>query len=282
MVDAMPIRAPTEMRMLGAMIMMRAPPPDPAHSTTASLSSLACGSFPSGATASLKSTFPACPASAASACKATIVRPDMTRLMAAVAHSLEQLHIDFDYATLCSRGSTTGLSFRKLKLLHLELVCPCDSRVDLALFPALEHMVLAGQVNVYWEVESGFLSNLRFLQLGSVSLPKDPGDREHELMQLTALTTLIVDNADYRDFLAALSCFSSLRTLRLSNITRGCSEPYLSCPPLLSTLQICFSDLPRLPPSLAQFSRSLASTCCTGAACTLSRPSSRPSRRCAT
>ncbi|CAI5462515.1 unnamed protein product [Closterium sp. Yama58-4] len=179
---------------------------------------------------------------------------NMTRLMAAVAHSLEQLQIAFVFTTLCSRGSTTGLSFRKLKLLHLEFLTG-DSRVDMSLFPALEHMVLTKEVDVYWEVESGFSSNLRFLQLGyAVRLPKDPGDREHELMQLTALTTLIVDNADYRDFLAALSCFSSLRTLRLSNITRGCSEPHFSCPPLLSTLQICFSDLPRLPPSLAHFS----------------------------
>ncbi|CAI5494396.1 unnamed protein product [Closterium sp. Naga37s-1] len=179
---------------------------------------------------------------------------DMARLMAAVAHSLEQLHIDCQI-DLCETGSNRGLSFRKLKLLHLEFFARL-SRVDMALFPALEHMVLTEKVNVNWGVESGFSNNLRFLQLGyAVRLPRDPGDREHELMQLTALTTLIVDNADYRDFLAALSCFSSLRTLRLSNITRGCSEPYFSCPPLLSTLQICFSDLPRLPPSLAHFSR---------------------------
>ncbi|CAI7861844.1 unnamed protein product [Closterium sp. NIES-54] len=182
---------------------------------------------------------------------------DMTRFMAAVAHSLERLHIDCHFcsrARLCERGSNTGLSFRKLKLLHLE--CSAyDSWVDMSLFPALEHMVLPDKFNVNWEVERGFSSNLRFLQLNSVRLPKDPGDQKHELMQLTALTTLIVDNADYRDFLAALSCFSSLRTLRLSNITRGCSEPYFSCPPHLSTLQICFSDLPRLPPSLAHFSR---------------------------
>ncbi|CAI5470373.1 unnamed protein product [Closterium sp. Yama58-4] len=179
---------------------------------------------------------------------------DMTRLMAAVAHSLEQLHIDCQI-DLCETGSNRGLSFRKLKLLHLEFYARL-SRVDMSLVPALEHMVLTEKVNVNWGVESGFSYNLRFLQLGyAVRLPKDPGGREHELMRLTALTTLIVDNADYRDFLAALSCFSSLRTLRLSNITRGCSEPHFSCPPLLSTLQICFSDLPRLPPSLAHFSR---------------------------
>ncbi|CAI5469971.1 unnamed protein product [Closterium sp. Yama58-4] len=194
--------------------------------------------------------------------------PDETvhvaRLIAAVAPSLEQLDVRADYrnytsADLCStvRWRRNGDEWRapvceQPKVLQLVTSGPA-SNVDMALFPALEHMALAGSRYVLWQVESGFSANLRFLHLDHAKLSGYGSDSQ--LTQLTALTTLVVDDADCRDFLACLSCFSSLHTLRLSNITRGCSEPYLTCPPRLATLQICRCDLPHLPYSLVKFSR---------------------------
>ncbi|CAI5523974.1 unnamed protein product, partial [Closterium sp. Naga37s-1] len=141
-----------------------------------------------------------------------------------------------------------GLS-RLTRLRELSLCCDSFSQQRLPRLPRLRSL------HVQNYKETGDMTRFMAAVAHSLERLHIDCDQKHELMQLTALSTLIVDNADYRDFLAALSCFSSLRTLRLSNITRGCSEPYFSCPPLLSTLQICFSDLPRLPPSLAHFSR---------------------------
>ncbi|CAI5488208.1 unnamed protein product [Closterium sp. Naga37s-1] len=153
----------------------------------------------------------------------------VARFIARVAPSLEQLDVRAD----------------RFRYSEGNLCAP--------LFPALEHMALAGNRDVAWKVESGFSANLRFLHLDRAKL--SGYESEPQLTQLTALTTLVVDNADCRDFLACLSCFSSLHTLRLSNITRGCSQPYLTCPPRLATLQICCCDLPHLPSSLVKFSR---------------------------
>ncbi|CAI5498177.1 unnamed protein product [Closterium sp. Naga37s-1] len=182
---------------------------------------------------------------------------DVARFIARVAPSLEQLDIRADRfryseGNLCAWRTDSGEwrapVFHKLKVLQL-----LANSGDMALFPALEHMALAGNRDVAWKVENGFSANLRFLHLDCAKL--SGFESEPQLTQLTALTTLVVDNADCRDFLACLSCFSSLHTLRLSNITRGCSQPYLTCPPLLSTLQICRCDLPHLPSSLLKFSR---------------------------
>ncbi|CAI5498156.1 unnamed protein product, partial [Closterium sp. Naga37s-1] len=193
--------------------------------------------------------------------------PDTTvhvaRLIARVAPSLEQLDVRADYLNYTSADLCTDSwrrngdewrapVFHKLKVLQLVTSGP-TSNVDMSLFPALEHMALAGSRYVSWKVESGFSANLRFLHLDCAKM--SGYDSDPHLTQLTALTTLVVDNADCRDFLACLSCFSSLHTLRLSNITRGCSQPYLTCPPLLATLQICRCDLPHLPSSLVKFSR---------------------------
>ncbi|GJP74812.1 hypothetical protein CLOP_g5346 [Closterium sp. NIES-67] len=183
--------------------------------------------------------------------------PDETvpvaRLLANVAPSLEQLDVRADYRNYSAADlGWTALVFPKLKVLQLVTSGP-PSYVDMALFPALEHMALAGSRSMSWGVTKGFSSNLHFLHLTCARLSGYGSDPR--LTQLTSLTTLVVDNADCRDLLACLSAFSSLRTLRLSNLTRGCSEPYLTCPPLLATLQICRSDLPHLPSSLAKFAR---------------------------
>ncbi|CAI7760548.1 unnamed protein product [Closterium sp. NIES-53] len=194
----------------------------------------------------------------------------IARLIAHVAPSLEQLNVRADYAICISadlsgsklNGAATAVAWRgnggewrapvfhKLKVLQLVTSSP---GVDMSLFPALEHMALSGSRYVSLNVDTESSRSLRFLHLDHVNLWGY--DRDPQLTQLTALTTLVVDNADCRDFLACLSCFSSLHTLCLSNITRGCSEPYLTCPPLLSTLQICRCDLPHLPSSLVKFSR---------------------------
>ncbi|CAI5469968.1 unnamed protein product [Closterium sp. Yama58-4] len=178
-----------------------------------------------------------------------------------MAPSLEQLDVRADlnrfsegnfYAWRTESGEWTAPVFPKLKVLQLLGNSGPSSYIEMSLFPALEHVALAGSRHVAWKVESGFSANLRFLHLDRAKLSGYDSDRH--LTQLTALTTLVVDNADCRDFLACLSCFSSLHTLRLSNITRGLSEPYLTCPPHLATLQICRCDLPHLPSSLLKFS----------------------------
>ncbi|GJP83025.1 hypothetical protein CLOP_g13236 [Closterium sp. NIES-67] len=177
---------------------------------------------------------------------------------------LTSLSLPCVYASYHDQYSTTpscSLHHGLSRLTRLqELFIGCSSRCD--------HHDSA----CLWEI-SGSACIPRLPRLRRVRVQLSGYGSDPRLTQLTSLTTLVVDNADCRDLLACLSAFSSLRTLRLSNLTRAALSPTspapLSSPPSRSAAPTCPTSHPHWQNSPA----SLAWTCCTGAACTLSRPS---------